>query len=60
MILEQSNNNANSANLIHFQSNGFKIKGTGANINTNGSKYIFMAWADTVIGGGAGLPPTAV
>ena len=60
MILEQSNNNATSGHVIHFQSNGFKIKGTGANINTNGSKYIFMAWAHTVIGGGAGLPPTAV
>lgn len=60
MILEQSNNNGTSGNLIHFQSNGFKIKGTGANINTNGSKYIFMAWADTVIGVGNGIPPTAV
>ena len=60
MILEQSNNNATSGHVIHFQSNGFKIKGTGANINTNGSKYIFMAWADTVIGVGNGIPPTAV
>ena len=60
MILEQSNNNATSGHVIHFQSNGFKIKGTGANINTNGSKYIFMAWAHTTIGVGNGIPPTAL
>ena len=60
MILEQSNNNATSANFIHFHSNGFKIEGTGANINTNGSKYIFMAWAHTTIGVGNGIPPTAL
>ena len=60
MNLEQSNNNSTSGNLIHFHSNGFKIEGTGSYINTDGSKYFFMAWADTTIGGSAGIPPTAV
>jgi hypothetical protein len=27
-------------------SNGFKIRGTGANINANGGTYIYMAFAE--------------
>ncbi len=55
-----SNDNNTSSNRVHFHSNGFKIEASGANVNTDGSKYFFMAWADEVIGGSAGFAPTAV
>ena len=58
--LDQSSGNSTSGMQVKFYSNGFKISGTSANINTDGSKYFFMAWADTVIGGPGGTPPTAV
>ena len=58
--LDQSSGNSTSGMQVKFYSNGFKVTGTGANINTNGSKYIFMAWAHTTIGVGNGIPPTAL
>tara|TARA_E500000075_G_C6845555_1_gene247351 strand:- start:43 stop:729 length:687 start_codon:yes stop_codon:yes gene_type:complete len=58
--LEQTNDSASTANRVNFYSNGFKIESSGANVNTDGSKYIFMAWADETIGGPAAIPPTAI
>ena len=31
---------------IDFLSNGFKLRGTDSSQNTNGSTYIYMAWAE--------------
>ena len=58
--LDQNSDQSSSDVNVFFHSNGFKIASTGANVNTDGSKYFFMAWADSVIGGGSGFPPTAV
>jgi hypothetical protein len=39
---------ADGANYnIDIVSNGFKIRGTNSGINSDGSRYIYMAWAET-------------
>ena len=40
---EQGGNANNS--VIDITSNGFKIKGNGADINASGNDYVYMAWA---------------
>ena len=41
---------AESATYIDIVSNGFKIRGTSGNTNTNGSNYIFMAFGQSLVG----------
>jgi hypothetical protein len=31
--------------VVDFLSNGFKIRGSGGETNTNGGNYLYMAWA---------------
>tara|TARA_A200000113_G_scaffold67822_1_gene59066 strand:+ start:6323 stop:7570 length:1248 start_codon:yes stop_codon:yes gene_type:complete len=57
---DQASDRSSTQERIEFYSNGFKIASSGTNINNDGTKYIFMAWAHTTIGGPAGTPPTAV
>jgi len=59
--LDQTNDSATSGYQMQFMSNGFKILSTNSSVNADGSKYIFMAWADeTLVGGASGIPSTAV
>jgi|LULS01.1.fsa_nt_gb hypothetical protein len=44
---------------IDILSNGFKIKGDNDAINTDGTKYAFMAWAENPFGGSSVSPVTA-
>ena len=37
---------ADTANIVDFLSNGFKVRGTGGNTNANTSPYIFAAFAE--------------
>jgi len=39
--------NSGTAQYIDFLSNGFKIRGNDTETNSDGSTYIFSAWADT-------------
>ena len=47
---------------LDLLSNGFKIRGTGSNVGTSGSTYIYMAFAEAPFVGndsGTGIPVTA-
>jgi len=50
---------SNSGTYIDYLSNGFKIRGTGGNTNTSGSKYIYMAFAENPFVSAAKIPVTA-
>ena len=41
---------SNTTIYIDMVSNGFKIRGTSGNTNTNGSNYIFMAFGQSLVG----------
>lgn len=45
---------------ITFMTDGFKIRNTGGDYNTNGANYIFMAFADTATVSSNGKAATAV
>ena len=49
----------NSAMNIDFVSNGFKIKTTDNELNTSGSTYIYMAFAENPFVTSTGVPATA-
>lgn len=36
-----------TTDLIDFTANGFKVRSTDANVNTNAGTYIYMAWAES-------------
>jgi len=42
-----TNTEATSTNQIDFNSDGFQITGSSGGVNTSGSTYIYMAFADT-------------
>jgi len=44
---------------VDFLSNGFKIRGTDSNINTNNGNYIIMAFAENPFVSSTGIPATA-
>ena len=44
---------------VDFLSNGFKIRGTDSNINTNNGNYLFMAFAENPFVTSTGIPTTA-
>jgi Tfp pilus assembly protein FimT len=46
-------------NRFDFLSNGFKIRGNGGAINTNGSTHIYMAFAEHPFVSSKGVPTTA-
>ena len=57
-------NNAESAQTtvkLDLLSNGFKIRGNGSNVNTSGSTYVYMAFAEEplVANVGQSIPATA-
>ena len=45
--------------VLDFLSNGFKIRGSGGETNTNGGSYIFMAWAAEPLVSSNSKPATA-
>jgi|TARA_R110000824_G_scaffold90896_2_gene221687 hypothetical protein len=45
--------------VVDFLSNGFKIRGSGSETNTNGGSYIFMAWAAEPLVSSNSKPSTA-
>ena len=48
MAANLSNTESNESNrLLDFLSNGFKARGTNADVNTSGHNYIFIAFAET-------------
>ena len=48
MAANLSNSESNeSQRLIDFLSNGFKVRGTNGDVNTNGQTYIFLAFAES-------------
>ena len=48
MAANLSNSESNeSQRLIDFLSNGFKVRGTSGDVNTNGQTYIFLAFAES-------------
>ena len=52
--------NAESAGYdLDIVSNGFKILNTGGTFNTNGSNYIYMAFAENPFVTSKGIPTTA-
>ena len=61
--LQANDTSAEDTNVGNFGldilSNGFKIKGTHANINTNGGNYIWMCWAKKPVVGSDGTPGVA-
>ena len=62
--LQANSTSAEDTNVGNFGldilSNGFKIRGTHANINTNGGNYIWLCWAKNPMVGSAGTPGVAV
>ena len=61
-ILRPNLNNAeqsNSAYAMDFLSNGFKLRGTDAEINTSGNTYIYMAFAENPFVTSTGVCATA-
>ena len=50
---------SNSAYAMDFLSNGFKLRGTDAEINTSGNTYIYMAFAENPFVTSTGVPATA-
>ena len=48
-----------SGNQVDLLSNGFKIRTTSSDFNTNGGNYIYMAWAENPIVGSDGTPGLA-
>ena len=50
---------SNSGTYIDFLSNGFKIRATGGNTNSNGVTYIYMAFAENPFVSSTGVPTTA-
>ena len=45
--------------VVDFLSNGFKIRGSGGETNTNGGNYLYMAWAAEPIVGSNGTAGVA-
>ena len=45
--------------LVDFVSNGFKMRGNSAQMNANGNKFIFMAFAEAPLVGSNNVPATA-
>ena len=55
-------NNSDSettSNFVDFYSNGFKIRTTGSNWNSNGEKYVYMCFAQAPLVGSNNVPCTA-
>ena len=50
---------SNSAYAMDFLSNGFKLRGADAEINTSGNTYIYMAFAENPFVTSTGVPATA-
>jgi hypothetical protein len=48
-----------SGNQVDLLSNGFKIRTTSSDFNTNGGNYIYMAWAKNPIVGSNDIPGMA-
>ena len=48
---QTSENTDNTNAHIDILSNGFKIRTSGTNINQNGGKHLFLAWAENPFGG---------
>ncbi len=48
-----------SATVIDLLSNGFKIRNTENNDNTNGNNYVYMAFAEKPFVSSKGVPTTA-
>jgi hypothetical protein len=44
---------------LDLLSNGYKIRGTGSNVGTSGSTYIYMAFAENPFVTSTGIPATA-
>ena len=49
-----------SDHVVDFLSNGFKIRGSGSETNTNGGNYVYMAWASNPIIGSNGTVGVAI
>ena len=49
----------NSTVNTDFVSNGFKIRATTSALNTDGSSYFYMAFAESPFVSSAGVPTTA-
>ena len=47
------------AYFLDFLSNGFKLRGTGADINASGGTYIYMAFAENPFVSSTSIPTTA-
>ena len=44
---ENSAESSNTAKSVDFLSNGFKVRGSNAAVNSNGYTYVYMAFAET-------------
>ena len=59
LLYADSNEAAGSAEVVDLLSNGFKMRSTGAGNNSNGQKYIYMAFAAEPFVASNGDPATA-
>jgi hypothetical protein len=50
---------SSATRAIDTLSNGFKVRGSGGNINTSGGAYIYMAFAENPLVGTNNIPATA-
>ena len=48
-----------TSNFVDFYSNGFKIRTTGSNWNSNGEKYVYMCFAQAPLVGSNNVPAAA-
>jgi len=53
------NNAETTDNALDFLSNGFKIRKTSTDLNTDGNSHIFMAWAEAPLVNSEGVPNNA-
>ena len=44
---------------LDFLANGFKIRGTNTDVNSDGHRFAFAAWADRPMVSSAGVPSSA-
>jgi hypothetical protein len=58
-LFPSSNDAENTSDFIDIVSNGFKLRDSNANLNNDGSKFLYWAWAAAPLVGSNNVPCTA-